>query len=70
MAALDTTRTEFAAEAVANRSGTFLSRLRGAFNSWNDARLTRKALHALSDRELDDIGLARGEIDLVAAKRG
>jgi uncharacterized protein YjiS (DUF1127 family) len=30
---------------------------------WNDARITRKALGKLSDRELDDIGLCRGDID-------
>lgn len=33
---------------------------------WIDARATRKALHRLSDRELDDIGLTRGDIDRVA----
>lgn len=32
---------------------------------WNDARVTRKALAQLTDRELDDIGLCRGDIDLV-----
>ncbi len=36
--------------------------------SWNDARVTRKALHALSDRELSDIGLARCDIDAVASR--
>ncbi|MGB3178921.1 MAG: DUF1127 domain-containing protein [Albidovulum sp.] len=30
---------------------------------WNDARVTRAALSRLSDRELDDIGLCRGDID-------
>lgn len=69
MAAIDTTHSAFSAPAVAQRSDSFLSRLMGAFKTWNDARLTRKALHALSDRELDDIGLARGEIDAVAARR-
>ena len=34
----------------------------------NDARATRKALSKLSDRELDDIGLTRGDIDAVARK--
>ncbi|WP_045387225.1 DUF1127 domain-containing protein [Falsirhodobacter sp. alg1] len=29
---------------------------------WNDARLTRRALNKLSDRELDDIGLCRADI--------
>nr|WP_245584752.1 DUF1127 domain-containing protein [Salipiger mucosus] len=32
---------------------------------WNDARLTRKSLLALTDRELDDIGLRRGDIDRI-----
>ncbi|MEB3420535.1 DUF1127 domain-containing protein [Salipiger manganoxidans] len=36
---------------------------------WNDARLTRKSLEALTDRELDDIGLCRGDIDRIAHLR-
>jgi len=31
--------------------------------AWNDARVTRKALQGLSDRELEDIGLCRGDLD-------
>ncbi|WP_412174790.1 DUF1127 domain-containing protein [Albidovulum marisflavi] len=31
--------------------------------NWNDARVTRNALSRLSDRELDDIGLCRGDIE-------
>lgn len=37
-----------------------------AFEAWNDARHTRAALQMLSDRELDDIGLTRADIDRVA----
>lgn len=33
---------------------------------WNDARKTRKILSALSSRELDDIGLTRADIDIIA----
>ena len=33
--------------------------------TWNDARVTRKALSKLSDRELDDIGLCRGDIEFI-----
>jgi len=33
--------------------------------TWNSARITRKALSKLSNRELDDIGLCRGDIDLI-----
>ncbi len=35
------------------------------FSAWNDARVTRKALSKLTDRELDDIGLCRGDVDLI-----
>ncbi|WP_280524970.1 DUF1127 domain-containing protein [Paracoccus siganidrum] len=34
--------------------------------AWNDARITRRELNALTDRELSDIGLARGDIERVA----
>lgn len=37
--------------------------------AWNDARATRAALSRLSDRELDDIGLCRGDIDDISAAR-
>lgn len=37
----------------------------GALASWYDARATRNALERLSDRELDDIGLCRGDIERV-----
>jgi uncharacterized protein YjiS (DUF1127 family) len=33
--------------------------------AWNDARMTRKALSRLTDRELDDIGLCRGDIESI-----
>ncbi|MCU0803252.1 MAG: DUF1127 domain-containing protein [Rhodobacteraceae bacterium] len=36
-----------------------------ALKGWNDARMTRKALHKLSNRELDDIGLCRGDIETI-----
>lgn len=48
------------------------ARFFGAFaavQQWNDERVTRNALSKLSDRELEDIGLTRGDIDTVA-KRG
>lgn len=34
-----------------------------AFLAWNDRRVTRDELYRLSDRELEDIGLTRGDID-------
>lgn len=42
-----------------------LSNAGAAFKGWNSARITRKALSKLSNRELDDIGLCRGDIDLI-----
>ncbi|WP_432640323.1 DUF1127 domain-containing protein [Albidovulum sp.] len=44
--------------------GLFVS----AFAGWNDARVTRSALSKLSDRELDDIGLSRGDIEMIASR--
>ncbi len=41
----------------------FFQRLVASISAWNDARLTRKALSQLSDRQLEDIGLTRGDID-------
>ena len=52
------------------------ARISGAVHSaidaavfWNDARLTRNALTLLSNRELEDIGLSRGDIETVARTR-
>ena len=67
MAALDTTRTTYGTASAVNRTIVFLTDLVASFVSWNDARVTRKALSSLSDRELEDIGLIRGDIDYVAS---
>lgn len=65
MAVYDAPRTTAQA---AGRPG-FLSNLIGTIAAWNDARITRNALAKLSDRELEDIGLCRGDIDLVVKTR-
>ena len=39
-----------------------------AFVHWNDARVTRNALSQLSLRELNDIGLAPGDIERIASR--
>jgi uncharacterized protein YjiS (DUF1127 family) len=36
-----------------------------AFVAWNNARKTRNALYSLSNRELDDIGLCRADIETI-----
>ena len=65
MAAFDTTRTH----ASASTAGVLQSYI-GAFFArvadWHDARTTRAALSRLGDRELEDIGLVRADIDKVA----
>ncbi|MFN4059098.1 MAG: DUF1127 domain-containing protein [Roseinatronobacter sp.] len=48
--------------------GLSLGTLFATLKTWNDARITRKQLNALSDRELADIGLERGEIERVAQR--
>lgn len=67
MAAFDTSRPFTAAGSASRIGGIFVSAV-GAFAAWNDARQTRRSLEALSDRELDDIGLHRGDIDTVARR--
>lgn len=51
------------------RANSVLADIVGRIAAWNDARVTRKALSQLSDRELDDLGLNRGDIDEIAAGR-
>jgi uncharacterized protein YjiS (DUF1127 family) len=48
--------------------GGFLSGFIAAVIAWNDARQTRNALERLSDHQLADIGLNRGDIDAVAER--
>ena len=66
MAAFDTTRPAYGAAPVAGQVNGFVSTLIAPMIAWNDARVTRKALNSLTDRELEDIGLARGDIEAVA----
>ena len=61
MAVIDITRTA----APAGVFGGFF-KIFSTVAAWNDARQTRKALYQLSDRELEDIGLQRGDIERIA----
>ena len=66
MATFDNTRPAYGNTSAVSFITSFIS---GAFASvvaWNDQRLTRQTLSNLTDRELEDIGLNRGDIDLVA----
>ncbi|MEX0308485.1 MAG: DUF1127 domain-containing protein [Ruegeria sp.] len=69
MAALDTTRTTTGSFGLVGRIGAFFASVVNTVAEWNDARATRNALNGLTDRELDDIGLCRGDIDVVAEGR-
>jgi uncharacterized protein YjiS (DUF1127 family) len=65
MAAYETTRpAPFGAISIF-RAVQFISNAYIAFSNWNDARVTRNTLAKLSDRELDDIGLCRGDIEML-----
>ncbi|MEM7599751.1 MAG: DUF1127 domain-containing protein [Pseudomonadota bacterium] len=66
MATLDTSRTTYGSATVASRFFNMISATIASVIAWNDARVTRNALAALSDRELDDIGLSRADIEIVA----
>ena len=65
MAAFDTTRpTKFGIGSGIRLNGV-MNALLDAFSTWNDKRATRNMLGKLTDRELDDIGLLRGDIDRI-----
>ncbi len=66
MAAFDTSRTTYGTASAVSRLVTFITDIAGGVVAWNDSRVTRAALSKLSNRELDDIGLVRGDIDIVA----
>ncbi len=65
MAAIETSRPAPFGAITTYRAVNALSNVFGVLGAWNDARITRKALAKLSDRELDDIGLCRGDIEML-----
>lgn len=68
MAAFDTSRP--AQGFFGGRLSALVASTVALFAAWNDARVTRNALAKLSDRELDDIGLCRGDIETISARIG
>ena len=66
MAAFDTSRSAYGTSVAVYGIVVFVSNILASITAWNDARVTRAALSKLSDRELEDIGLVRGDIDTVA----
>lgn len=65
MTTYDHTRPVAGTNAFGGLFATFSS-LIAAVAAWNDVRATRKALSKLTDRELDDIGLTRADLDYLA----
>lgn len=47
-----------------------VTRFMGSLRSWAQRKVTRSELYRLSDRELDDIGLCRADIDDLVKSRG
>ena len=68
MAAFDTTSTQFGSVGTFGRLGQALRTTFAELASWNDQRMTRRVLNKLTDRELNDIGLCRGDIEAIARR--
>ncbi|MEM8776512.1 MAG: DUF1127 domain-containing protein [Pseudomonadota bacterium] len=60
MAHVDTNRAHIHS---GNAHDGIFTRMMNAFIAWNETRVTRNALSRLSDRELEDIGLNRADVD-------
>jgi uncharacterized protein YjiS (DUF1127 family) len=58
----------YASTGAAPQKRGLLAAAIAAVSTWNDRRLTRKSLMALTDRELEDIGLHRSEIEAIARR--
>lgn len=66
MAAFDTNRATHGSFGLIGRISETVAFVKTSIVEWNDARMTRNTLSELSDRELEDIGLIRGDIESVA----
>ena len=69
MAVFDAPRSFGSARPVQGRVSRMMTGLVGQVIAWNDARVTRNELLKLSDHELDDLGLCRGDVDEVVGRR-
>ncbi len=61
---VDSWNGEFTSDTAANEADESL--LKRSLRKWSRSRATAKALHALDNHTLNDIGLVRGDIDWVA----
>lgn len=69
MAAYETTRPAPLGAVTTFHLVQVFTNLFHTLRDWNDVRLTRNALGKLSDRELDDIGLCRGDVETIGSPR-
>lgn len=69
MANIDNLRPMASGTLFGGRPASGFSNFLGKIAAWNDTRSTRKALSKLTDRELNDIGLSFGDIDLIRISR-
>ncbi len=61
MATIETTRPAM----TGARFGSRLTAVFSTISTWNDSRATQKSLGKLSDSQLADIGLTRGNLDMI-----
>lgn len=66
MAAFETTRQVPFGAITAYGLVQTVARTGERLRAWNNARVTRAALFRLTDRELDDVGLTRSDIERIA----
>ncbi|WP_172292507.1 DUF1127 domain-containing protein [Pseudoruegeria sp. HB172150] len=67
MASFDSARPSVDGRSTVRPTG-FFGQMVGICAAWNDARVTRNALSRLSDHELDDLGLSRGDVDAITRR--
>ena len=66
MAALDIFRPAATGRSVGGRISQFTNSAFGTLANWRQTNATRRALSKLSDHELEDIGLSRGDIEEIS----
>ena len=63
MALFDASRPVVATPGIGARLQSTFTRIASLFIEWNEQRITRNELAKLSEHQLDDLGLTRGDIE-------
>ena len=66
MAVFEYNRSLTETQGFVGRTLAGFSAVLGTVIAWNDARVTRNSLSSLSNHELEDLGLVRGDIEDIA----